>query len=139
DEEDILGQLQEQAAAVELERQRIRRRVVDRIALRDQPILDKFQGEIFRLPLNHQVMLFGPPGSGKTTTLIKRLAQKRTPNALTEDEEVAVSAYVEDNLFKPNGWAMFSPTELLKEYLGMAFNLEGVPDAGNVRTWAKER
>lgn len=139
DEEDILGQLQEQAAAAELERQRIRRRVVDRIALRDQPILDKFQGEIFRLPLNHQVMLFGPPGSGKTTTLIKRLAQKRTPNALTEDEEVVVSAYVEDNLFKPNGWAMFSPTELLKEYLGMAFNLEGVPDAGNVRTWAKER
>ena len=34
---------------------------------------------------------------------------------------------------------MFSPAELLKQYLGSAFNQEGVPDAGNVRTWEKER
>jgi hypothetical protein len=34
---------------------------------------------------------------------------------------------------------MFSPAELLKKYLGEAFNQEGVPDAGNVRTWEKER
>jgi len=34
---------------------------------------------------------------------------------------------------------MFSPAELLKKYLGEAFNQEGVPDAGNVRTWDKER
>lgn len=39
---------------------------------------NKFQGEIFRLPIDRQVLLFGPPGSGKTTRLIKRLAQKRT-------------------------------------------------------------
>jgi hypothetical protein len=138
-EEDILGQLEQEAAAADVERHRIRRKVVDRIALRDQPILDKFQGEIFRLPLDRQVMLFGPPGSGKTTTLIKRLAQKRTPYALTEDEEALVSGYLRDNLLRPDGWAMFSPTELLKEYLGEAFNQEGVPDADNVRTWEKER
>lgn len=128
-----------EAATWELERQRVRRKVVDRIALRDQPILDKFQGEIFRLPLNRQVMLFGPPGSGKTTTLIKRLAQKRTPYALTPDEEAFISGYIEDNLRGRDGWAMYSPTELLKGYLGEAFNQEGVPDAGNVRTWEKER
>jgi len=29
--------------------------------------------------------------------------------------------------------------ELLKQYLGDAFNQEGVPDVGNVRTWEKER
>lgn len=138
-EEDILGQLLQEAMAVDVERNRIRRKVVDRIALRDQPILDKFQGEIFRLPLNRQVVLFGPPGSGKTTTLIKRLAQKRTPYALTEDEEALLSGFLRDGLLRADGWAMFSPTELLKEYLGGAFNQEGVPDADNVRTWEKER
>jgi hypothetical protein len=138
-EEDFLGLLEQEAAAAELERGRLRRKVVDRIALRDQPILDKFQGEIFRLPLDRQVMLFGPPGSGKTTTLIKRLAQKRTTSVVTEEEEAVVSGYIRDNLFRRDGWAMFSPTELLKKYLGEAFNQEGVPDADNVRTWEKER
>ena len=138
-EEDILGQILQEAIAADLERNRIRRKVVDRIALRDQPILDKFQGEIFRLPLDRQVVLFGPPGSGKTTTLIKRLAQKRTPYALTEDEEALLSGHLRDSLLRADGWAMFSPTELLKEYLGDAFNQEGVPDADNVRTWEKER
>jgi hypothetical protein len=138
-EEDILGQLLLEAANAEFERQRIRRKVVDRIALRDQPILDRFQGEIFRLPLDRQVILFGPPGSGKTTTLIKRLAQKRTPDALTEGEERIMSGYIRENLLRPDSWAMFSPAELLKKYLGEAFNQEGVPDAGNVRTWDKER
>lgn len=138
-EEDILGRLLLEAADAEFERQRIRRKVVDRIALRDQPILDKFQGEIFRLPFDRQVMLFGPPGSGKTTTLIKRLAQKRTPDALTEGEERLMSGYVREHLMRADSWAMFSPAELLKKYLGEAFNQEGVPDAGNVRTWDKER
>jgi hypothetical protein len=138
-DEDILGRILQEAADAEFERHRIRRKVVDRIALRDQPILDKFQGEIFRLPLDRQVMLFGPPGSGKTTTLIRRLAQKRTLDALTEGEEKILSGYIRDNFLRPDSWAMFSPAELLKEYLGEAFNQEGVPDAGNVRTWDKER
>ena len=116
----------------------IRRKVVDRIALRDQPILDKFQGQVFRLPLDRQVILFGPPGSGKTTTLIKRLAQKRTPEALTEDESRLVTA-AGNSFARPNSWGMYSPGELLKQYLSDAFNQEGVPDAGNVRTWEKER
>ena len=78
-----------EAADAASQRLRKRRGVVDRIALRDRPILNKFQGQIFRLPLDCQVILFGPPGSGKTTTLIKRLAQKRTPEALTEHETAA--------------------------------------------------
>lgn len=40
--------------------------------LRDQPVLDKFQDEIFRLPLDSRMLLLGPPGTGKTTTLIRR-------------------------------------------------------------------
>lgn len=137
--EDVLGRLAKDAADAEFERHRVRRKVVDRIALRDQPILNKFQGEIFRLPLNRQVLLFGPPGSGKTTTLIKRLAQKRTPDALTDVESRLVANLARDEVAALDSWAMFSPAELLKQYLGSAFNQEGVPDAGNVRTWDKER
>jgi hypothetical protein len=136
--EDVVGQLMREAADAASQRLRIRRKVVDRIALRDRPILDKFQGQIFRLPLDRQVILFGPPGSGKTTTLIKRLAQKRTPEALTEHESRLVAA-TRDSFERPDSWAMYSPAELLKQYLGDAFNQEGVPDAGNVRTWEKER
>ena len=45
-------------------------------ALQDQPILDAFQDEIFRLPINSCYFLSGPPGTGKTTTLIRRLAHQ---------------------------------------------------------------
>lgn len=40
----------------------LRRSVITRMGLREQPILDKFQDEIFRLPLSHQIVLLGPPG-----------------------------------------------------------------------------
>ncbi|MCK1721602.1 hypothetical protein [Bradyrhizobium sp. 141] len=83
-------------------------------------------------------MLFGPPGSGKTTTLIRRLSQKRTLEALSDSDTALVTRAGVD-LASTNSWAMFSPGELLKQYLGDAFNKQGVPDAGNVRTWAKER
>ena len=43
--EDIVGRLMQEAADAASARERVRRKVVDRIALRDRPILDKFQGE----------------------------------------------------------------------------------------------
>ena len=135
--EDVVGQLMREAAGSASERLRSKAQVVDRIAAR-QTNLDKFQGQIFRLPLDRQVLLFGPPGSGKTTTLVKRLAQKRTSEALTDHDRQLV-ATAGDSFNRPDSWAMYSPAELLKQYLGDAFNQEGVPDAGNVRTWEKER
>ncbi|MBR0848435.1 ATP-binding domain-containing protein [Bradyrhizobium diazoefficiens] len=137
--EDLVGQLEQMAAEAERERQRLRRKVIDRITLRNRAILDRFQGDVFRLPLNRQVLLLGPPGSGKTTTLIKRLAQKRTPEALPNRERELLSTYVREILTRNDSWAMFSPAELLKQYLGDAFNKIGVPDASNVRTWDQER
>ena len=111
------------------------------MALRDQPILDHHQGEVFRMPIDRRMVLLGPPGTGKTTTLIKRLAQKRSADALTDYERALLSRLeLSSSVSDPAGWAMFSPTELLKQYLRDAFNREGVPATeGNLTTWARQR
>jgi len=119
----------------------IRRSVITRMGLRDQPILDKFQDEVFRLPLSHQVVLLGPPGTGKTTTLIRRLSQKLDIQYLDEDEQRVVQEIaVSQRLPHERSWLMFTPTELLKQYLKEAFNRELVPASDqNLRTWDDHR
>lgn len=119
----------------------IRRSVITRMGLRDQPILDKFQDEIFRLPLSHQVVLLGPPGTGKTTTLIRRLGQKLDVQYLDEDEQrVVQEVATTQGLSHERSWLMFTPTELLKQYLKEAFNRELVPASDqNLRTWDDHR
>ncbi len=119
----------------------IRRSVITKMGLRDQPILDKFQDEIFRLPLSHQVVLLGPSGTGKTTTLIRRLGQKIDVYFLDDDEKRVVKEVGDaQGIPHERSWLMFTPTELLKQYLKEAFNREGVaaPDQ-NIRTWHDHR
>ncbi|MBA6411766.1 ATP-binding domain-containing protein [Parahaliea sp. F7430] len=109
------------------------------MGLRDQPVLDQFQGEIFRLPLKSRLMILGPPGTGKTTTLIKRLGQKLDLESLDADERrIAESASHQ----RPHqsSWLMFTPSELLKQYLKEAFNREQVPASdAHIRTWVSLR
>ena len=138
---DVLGELLAREEQGDLVRRHRRRVVIDRMTLRDQPILDRYQGDVFRMPLNRRVVMLGPPGAGKTTTLIRRLAQKRTPEALTDDERILLDRHALTSLTTdPHSWVMFSPTELLKLYLREAFNRESVPaTASNLMTWDKKR
>lgn len=106
------------------------------MGLRDQPILDQFQDEIFRLPLNSQLIILGPPGTGKTTTLIKRLGQKLDTAYLDDSEQRMVQAELSHAI----SWLMFTPSELLKHYLKEAFNRELVPASDDrIKTWNSYR
>ncbi|HIM97691.1 MAG TPA: hypothetical protein EYM57_07330 [Gammaproteobacteria bacterium] len=117
----------------------IKHQVRTAMGLRDQPILDQFQGTIFRLPLDEQLIILGPPGTGKTTTLIKRLGQKLDLLSLPDDER---SVAVQNDHIRPHqqSWLMFTPSELLKYYLKEAFSLENISASDeHVKTWTSFR
>jgi len=120
---------------------KLRRNIIDKMDLRDQPILDKYQDDIFRLPLNSRLFIRGAPGTGKTTTLIRRLGQKRDREFLSPDESDVVDAEAkEDAISHEESWVMFTPTELLKLYIKEAFNREQIPAPDkNISTWADYR
>lgn len=138
--EDFLASLEAQEQEEAALHQGTRRRLVVRMSLRDQAVLDEYQGDVFRLPVNRRLMLSGPPGTGKTTTLIKRVAQKSRAMELSDEERELIPAEQLDIIFRPNNWVMFTPTELLKLYVKEAFAQEGVPASDDrVRTWTDER
>lgn len=140
-EEDLLAHILAEAQQADDIIHGVRRTVITKMGLRDQPILDRYQDEIFRLPLHEQLLIIGPPGTGKTTTLIRRLGQKLDQAYLEEDEKrVATVAEAESGLAHKDSWLMFTPTDLLKQYLKEAFAREGIaaPDQ-KISTWDRYR
>ncbi len=134
---DILGKLLVEESRRTNIIEGIRKNVITKMGLRDQPVLDKYQDEIFRLEMDKRLLILGPPGTGKTTTLIRRLGQK-LDTAFLDDHEKSIV----DNVGNLNAsshadsWLMFTPTELLKQYLKEAFAREHVPASDlRIRTW----
>lgn len=119
----------------------IKKEIVERFTLPDQVFLDSQQDDIFRLRLNCSLLLVGPAGTGKTTTLIRRLGQKLDfENGLMKAERDLVLRTFETEEEYRSSWIMFTPTILLKSYLKEAFNREGVPaDDQHITTWDSYR
>jgi DNA helicase IV len=139
DSADELDRLLEQADAQSGISEGISQQILTAMGLRDQPILDEFQGEIFRLPLDSELIILGPPGTGKTTTLIKRLGQKLDVDFLEPGEKYLIEGS-NSQIEHESNWLMFSPSELLKHYLKEAFSREQVPASDrHIRTWESYR
>lgn len=116
---------------------RTTRGILASIDLRDQAILDQTQDTVFRLPLRSTIALTGAPGTGKTTTLIKRIAQKSQIAFLTVEEKATFDGPAEA-LFNgsSNSWVLFTPNDLLKGYVRDAIGREGVRiSTKSLRTW----
>ena len=110
------------------------------MGLRDRPLLDEYQDEIFRLPLDTRLVILGPPGTGKTTTLIKRLGLKLDSEYLEPEEKKLVERSAAGTNGHANSWLMFTPTELLKQYVKEAFARENIPASDlRIETWSDYR
>lgn len=104
----------------------LKRNALQAMGIRVKALLDAVQDRIMRLPLNSRIAVLGPPGTGKTTTLIKRLRHKITLlDEPQEQEGMALLDAVGNE--HASSWVMFSPTALLRAYVREAFGRADIP------------
>lgn len=84
------------------------------VALSNQ-ILSKEQDKLLGLPIDSRVCLLGAPGTGKTTTLVRRLKMKTSSEGLTDDETNTLQTSSIPDL--AGNWIFFTPTALLRTYV----------------------
>jgi hypothetical protein len=110
------------------------------LELKVASLLDEFQSEIFRLPITEQIAVIGPPGTGKTTTMVMRLRQKLDFALLDEEERLLVEDTQGISLEHTDSWILFTPSESLRLYVGQALGKAGVPvHDERLRTWDNYR
>jgi adenylate kinase family enzyme len=65
------------------------------------------------------LLISGAPGAGKTTTIIKRLAQKKKPEFLLENGEIDTGELdtLRTTFNGATNWVLFISSELLRGYL----------------------
>lgn len=119
--------------------------------MRYAPIVDVVQTRIKSQHLYDgvTVIIDGGPGTGKSTTMIHRLAYLTDLYAIDEDERNKVFKYhlnaqqkqqLKRAIETQRDWMFFSPSKLLKDYLADAMNKEGLKNTSEkVWTWKDYR
>ncbi|WP_034638244.1 ATP-binding domain-containing protein [Chitinivibrio alkaliphilus] len=117
------------------------------MSLKEQMFLDKIQGDFFRQPLGKHLIMEGAPGTGKTTTIIKRLKQKTIwapeDDILTKEELKIINRISGGNpeeVIHGSNWYFFSPSPLLEQYLKESIGAEGLSATQDtVKVWSDRR
>ncbi|MDR2442492.1 MAG: hypothetical protein LBE31_03105 [Deltaproteobacteria bacterium] len=117
------------------------RLVSSTLSLNQPIILDIVQDEICRRPQSFKTVILGPPGVGKTTTLIRRLDFRIAKEAIEEEEAGSYERL--DNLTEvPHAasWTLFTPTSALRRYVKESFAKFFIPGfQRGARTWEEAR
>lgn len=108
-------------------------------------IVDPIQTRIMEQNLfdGKTVVINGGPGTGKTTTMIHRLAYLTDTFAIDEDAKDKLGKYkisplqrkhLKEAIMSQRDWMFFSPSQMLKKYLADAMKKEGLANAAD-KVW----
>jgi hypothetical protein len=110
-------------------------------SLKQPYLLDLYQDEVFRRPFQAKQIIFGAPGSGKTTTLIRRLDFLISSEALEADSIGLLDKLtLQSEHAHPISWYFLVPTDTLRRYVKDSFTDLVIPGfEKNTLTWDELR